>query len=130
MRFILICLQGALILRFAFYRMRTSGFKSRTHRADHFEKHRRRLSIPPGLLYEVLYERMADDFLSERLNGTSDEFTRRWNLDVVRFDRRRDVLACRTGGIVFVKSCYRPDPLVHGFPTNWDYYLSEKAKGI
>ena len=124
---IIVLMRGVTTLRFVFYRKRTLGFASRIHRADHFQRHRRRLGIPPGLLYEVIYEKMADVFIGNPLGPRSDEFSRRWNGDVVRYDKKADVFAIKTTRAV-IKTYYRPDPAVHGLPTNWDYYLSEKAK--
>lgn len=118
--------RALVMLRFVFYRKRTRGFQSRMQRADHFKKHRKRLGIPPGFVYEVLYERIADDFISSPLNSSSDEFTRQRNADLVRFDRVRDLLGIKNG-MAFIKSYYRPDPAIHKYPTNWDYYLREKA---
>lgn len=121
-----ILLRGVTLLRFLLYAKRSRGFKSRTHRADHFGKHRKRLDIPGGLLYEVIYERMADDFIESKLNKDSDEFARRRNGDVVRYDSRADLLGIK-GSQVFIKTYFRPDPAVHGFANNLAYYFSERA---
>lgn len=124
----MIILYWIVVLRFLLYPQRTKGFKTRLHRSDHFTKHRERLRLPGGWLYEVVYERMADDFVTRRIAGRNqDEFTRRWNGDVVRYDLNRNVLGIRDRAM-FIKTHYRLDPSVHGFPTNLDYYLSEKGK--
>jgi hypothetical protein len=47
--------------------------------------------------------------------------------DLVRYDEAADVFAILRKDR-FIKTCYRPDPLFHGEPTNLDYYLSEAAK--
>lgn len=80
-----------------------------------------------GIKTEEEYEEFADEFLGAARAVTTREFTRPWNGDVVRFDEYSDVF-----GILafdrFVKTCYRPDPLIHGEASNLDYYLEEEAK--
>ena len=105
----------------------TRGFKSRLHRADHFKKHRQRLRLPEGELYERIYERIADGFLGRPLNPTSQEFVRPWNNDLFRYDIKHDVVGLMDRNI-YIKTYFRPHPSEHGFATNRAYFDSERAK--
>jgi hypothetical protein len=99
----------------------TRGFRSVLHRSDHFSAHGQRL----GVLTEEEYEILADNFLGPLISSTTRQHKRSWNGDLVRYDEVADVFAVldRDG---FIKTCYRPDPQVHGAPTNLDYYLDEE----
>jgi len=101
----------------------TRGFISVLHRADHFQDHGARL----GITTEEEYETLADEFLRHPCPASARQFVRSRNGDLVRYDEAADVFAVlRKDG--FIKTCYRPDPLYHGFPTNLDYYLNEAEK--
>ena len=73
------------------------------------------------------YITLADGTFCTPLPSSTHEFIRPWNGDVVRYDEAKDVFAVvtRKGQI---KTCYRPEPGFHGWPTNLDYYLSERGK--
>src|SRR6266849_5751368 len=101
----------------------TRGFVSVLHRADHFQAHGAR----HGIMTEEEYETFADEFLQHPCPASALEFRRPWNGDLVRYDEAADVFAI-LGNNRFIKTCYRPDPLVHDEQTNLDYYLSEAAK--
>jgi pyocin large subunit-like protein len=100
----------------------TRGFRSTLHRSDHYTAHGARL----GVATESEYEALADAIFGPPDSSTR-QFIRPWNGDLVRYDEAREVFGImdRDG---FIKTCYRPDPLVHGEATNLDYYLSEEAK--
>jgi pyocin large subunit-like protein len=101
----------------------TRGFRSPLQRSDHFTSHGKRL----GAATEGEYEKLADQFLGMPMPGTARQFTRPWNGDLVRYDLGSEMFGIldRDG---FIKTCYRPDPSIHGEATNLDYYLAEKGK--
>ena len=80
-----------------------------------------------GMATERDYEEFADSFLTPVRGPDALQFIRPWNGDLGRYDVRKDVFAIRDKD-GFIKTCYRPDPLVHLHPTNLDYYLGEEAK--
>jgi filamentous hemagglutinin len=73
------------------------------------------------------YEALADEFLGTPPLLTAREFTRPWNGDLVRYDEASEVFAILDCD-GFIKTCYRPDPMIHGEPTNLAYYLAEEGK--
>lgn len=100
----------------------TRGFKSLLHRSDHFTAHGARL----GLSTEQEYEAFADALFGLPASAVR-QFVRSWNGESVRYDEKREVFAVLDRAR-FIKTCYNPDPLVHGFATNLEYYLDEEAK--
>lgn len=79
------------------------------------------------MMTEEEYETFADEFLRRPCPASAREFVRSGNGDLVRYDEVADVFAIlRKDG--FIKTCYRPDPMFHGEPTNLDYYLNQEAK--
>jgi pyocin large subunit-like protein len=100
----------------------TCGFKSLLHKADHFSAHGARL----GVSAEEDYETLADNFLGPAISATTRQHKRSWNGDLVRYDEVVDVFAVLDCD-GFIKTCYRPDPQVHGARTNLDYYLDEEG---
>jgi hypothetical protein len=100
----------------------TRGFRSLLHRADHFTAHGARL----GIATEQEYETLADSIFGPPFSALR-QFTRSWNADLVRYDEPREVFAILDRDR-FIKTCYRPDPLIHGEATNLDYYFGEEAK--
>lgn len=117
-----------MLLRFCLFRDRyTLGFKSPLHRADHFKRHRTRLQIPDGKLYERIYERIADRFLGLPKSSNAVEFSRPWNDDLFRYDKKRNVMGILDRN-TYIKTYFRPDPSKHGLATNMDYFNSERAK--
>jgi pyocin large subunit-like protein len=101
----------------------TRGFRSLLHREDHFKVHGARL----GIAAAEYYEEFADEFLGTPCPVTALQFIRPWNGDLVRYDESVDVFGILASDR-FIKTCYRPDPLVHGEASNLDYYLEEEAK--
>lgn len=101
----------------------TRGFRSALHRSDHFQVH----GVGLGLIGEDDYEAFADWFLRQPRPAGVEEFIRQRNGDLVRYDEAGNVFAILARDR-FIKTCYRPDPSVHGERTNLDYYLKEKAK--
>lgn len=73
---------------------------------------------------EEAYETFADEFLQHPCPSSAQQFVRSRNGDLVRYDQTADVFAILRKDR-FIKTCFRPDPLFHGQPTNLDYYLSE-----
>jgi pyocin large subunit-like protein len=100
----------------------TRGFKTLLHRSDHFTAHGARL----GVATEQSYEEFADAIFGLPPSSVL-EFRRPWNGELVRYDQVREVFAVRDSH-GFIKTCYNPEPLVHGCATNLDYYLEEEAK--
>jgi pyocin large subunit-like protein len=100
----------------------TRGFRSLLHRSDHFAAHGARL----GVTSEQEYETLADAIFGPPSPDVR-QFVRSWNNDLERYDESREVFAILDRDR-FIKTCYRPDPLIHGAATNLDYYLEEKAK--
>jgi len=72
------------------------------------------------------YETFSDEFLRRPCPAPARQFVRSWNGDLVRYDEAADVFAILRKDR-FIKTCFRPDPLIHGQPTKLDYYLSEAA---
>jgi len=77
-----------------------------------------------GIGDEEAYEAFADSFLGQPRRAGLLEFTRPWNGDLVRYDEVADVFAM-LGKDRFIKTCYRPDPSIHGEATNLEYFFSE-----
>ena len=100
----------------------TRGFRSLPERSDHFQAHGARL----GIFSEEEYADFADTFLRSPCPPLALEFVRTKNGDRVRYDEIEDVFAVVTKD-GFIKTCYRPDPVFHGEPSNLDYYLREEA---
>jgi hypothetical protein len=123
----MLAFRGIILLRFLLYAKRTGGFRSRIERADHFTKHRKRLRIPGGFVYEIIYERMADRFLGNPLDMNCEEFTRLRNGDKVRYDKKSDVFGIKDHAIR-IKTYFCPNPAVHLQGTNHAYYLFEKGR--
>jgi pyocin large subunit-like protein len=101
----------------------TRGFLSILARSDHYKRHGARL----GIATEEGYETFADSFLRNPCPTSARQFVRPGNGDLVRYDESADVFATlRQDG--FIRTCYCPDPRIHGEPTNLDYYLSQESK--
>src|SRR5271170_5175583 len=93
----------------------TRGFRSLLHRSDHFRAHRARL----GIATEQEYETLADSIFGPGPGSQVRQFKRSWNSDIVRYDELTDVFAILDQNR-FLKTCYCPDPMVHGEATNLD----------
>jgi hypothetical protein len=76
------------------------------------------------------YEQQASDFLTNQENQDILEFERVQGYragDAVRFNPETDEFGViRPDGTI--RTYYRPNPNLHGFPTNLDYFNSEKEK--
>jgi pyocin large subunit-like protein len=100
----------------------TRGFRTPLHRTDHFLNHGAAL----GLVDEQEYEEFADRFLQLVCPATALQFVRRRNGDLVRYDQVADVFGIKSRD-GYVRTCYTPDPIVHGCSSNMEYYLNEEA---
>ena len=76
------------------------------------------------------YERQPSDFLTNQENPDVLEFKRLRGYragDTVRFDPETDEFGVISADGI-IRTYYRPDPDLHGFATNLDYFNSEKEK--
>jgi hypothetical protein len=94
--------------------------------AKHFEDH----GSDFGAVTESEYADQAAQFLGDQDSPAIIEFVRTKGYrrgDTVRFNPNTDEF-----GVVSqdgrIRTYYRPDPELHGFPTNLDYFNSEKEK--
>ncbi|MBI3909532.1 MAG: hypothetical protein HY320_01195 [Armatimonadetes bacterium] len=100
----------------------TSGFDP-ARLADHFAKH----SGDFGAKTAAEYEAMADAFLGGPLPTDAIQATRVGGGDLVRYNpvtNEFGVLA--KSGVI--RSYFKPDPKVHGLPSNPDYFHAECKK--
>jgi filamentous hemagglutinin len=72
------------------------------------------------------YEALADAFLQNPCPVSAVQFVRS-NGDLVRYDQAADLFAILRKDR-FIKTFFRPDPAIHGEPTNLDYYFREEAE--
>ena len=97
-----------------------ASFADRERLADHYNRH----GADFGAKSEAEYQQMADNFLTGPRNSTTLEITRS-NGDVVRYDPASDAF-----GVVSsngsIRTYYVPDPGVHGYPTNLDYFNAQQ----
>jgi hypothetical protein len=97
-----------------------STFVDQVRLDDHFNRH----GADFGATSSAQYQRMADDFLTGPRNSSTLEITRT-NGDVVRYDPTTDAF-----GVVSsngsIRTYYVPDPNVHGYPTNLDYFNAQQ----
>jgi filamentous hemagglutinin len=95
------------------------GFASDAQRQDHFDRH----GSDFGAATPEEYERQADDFL----NGPrGDEVLEkvRPNGDIVRYNPTTDEFGVtRADGTI--RTYFKPDPAVHPYPTNLDYFNAQ-----
>jgi filamentous hemagglutinin len=85
---------------------------------SHWERHRGDF---PSLQNAKQYVEFAINFLN---HPPATALTRvRPNGDVVIYDPVSDIFGVRTSTGV-PRTLFKPDPAVHGFPTNLDYYLN------
>ncbi len=100
----------------------TEGFAP-DKRYDHFEIHLDEFDPPPQDEFD--YEEMADGFLGGTCDGIAvRECVRESNRDVLRYNVVTDEfgILCQCG--IIVTYCI-PNPRIHGYPTNMDYYIAE-----
>ncbi len=102
--------------------MRFVPFRFRNARklARHFSDHRADF----GATTEAEYEQMADEFLSNPLTADCYERIRAADNDTIRFTVITDEYAVLSYD-GFIRTYFKPDPLEHGLPTNYDYYLRD-----
>ena len=86
---------------------------------DHYTRH----GADFGAASAAHYEQMADAFLNGCC-GTGVLQKIRANGDIVRYDS-----ATQAFGVVkpdgTIRTYYKPDPAVHGYPTNLDYFNAQ-----
>lgn len=85
----------------------------------HFQDHGRRL----GVASEFEYELLAKKFLNRPAGGTLLTKVRP-NGEMVRFDTITEYFGVKTSG-GRIKTFYKPDPTIHGYRTNLDYFLAQ-----
>ena len=90
---------------------------------EHFQDHRFDFDGET----ESEYEDLAASFLSNQNNTDILELTRPANDDIVRFNPETDEFGILSsdGHIV---TYYKPDPRIHGYPTNLDYFYAQKGR--
>lgn len=92
-------------------------FKTSLKRTEHFNHH----GADFGAASITVYETQADAFLRRPLSATCFE-RRRADGDIVRFDSATDEFAVLSND-GFIRTYFKPDPVIHMQPTNYDYYL-------
>ena len=104
----------------------TARFSSEDLLDGHFEDH----GSDFGATTTSEYEQQASDFLTNQENPDILEFSRVRGYragDTVRFNPETDEF-----GVISpdgtIRTYYRPNPNLHGFATNLDYFNSEKEK--
>lgn len=85
--------------------------------SDHFSRHGARL----GAQSELEYELLAKVFLNRPAGGTVLTRTRA-NREVVRFDTVTEHFGVKAPNGT-IETLYKPDPAIHGYQTNLDYFL-------
>jgi hypothetical protein len=79
-----------------------------------------------GALTASEYENQASSFLSDLDNADVLQFTRKGG-DIVRFNPLTDEFGV-LGSDGTIHTYYRPNPQIHGKPTNLDYFYSQKER--
>jgi filamentous hemagglutinin len=67
------------------------------------------------------YEQSADMFLNSPLSATRVERIRQ-DGDIIRFDILTNEFAVKSPD-GYIRTYYKPNPAIHGQPSNYDYYL-------
>ncbi|MCZ4283167.1 hypothetical protein O4H49_20485, partial [Kiloniella laminariae] len=96
-----------------------SRFADQAKLDDHFNRH----GADFGTITKIEYQQAADNFLTGPKNSTTLELTRT-NGDVVRFDPATDAFGVISSNGA-IRTYYKPDPQVHGYPTNLDYFNAQ-----
>jgi filamentous hemagglutinin len=95
------------------------GFADPARPLDHYARH----GADFGATTAPRYEQMADAFLNGPC-GTGVLQKVRANGDVVRYDPATQAFGVvKTDGTI--RTYYKPDPAVHGYPTNLDYFNAQ-----
>jgi hypothetical protein len=89
-------------------------------RASHFSDH----GSDFGAKSPAEYEQQASTFLDGPKSANTLEKIRPQSGDAVRFDPATDEFGVLSRNSV-IKTYYRPDPAVHGYPTNLDYFNAQ-----
>ena len=79
-----------------------------------------------GALTASEYENQAASFLSDPDNADVLQFTRKGG-DIVRFNPSTDEFGV-LGSDGTIHTYYRPNPQIHGKPTNLDYFYSQNGR--
>ncbi|MEK7510081.1 MAG: peptidoglycan-binding protein [Patescibacteria group bacterium] len=87
--------------------------------SQHFKDHGARL----GVQSEVEYEWLGKMFMNRSAGGTLLTKTRA-NGDIIRFDTVTEHFGIKAAD-GRIKTFYKPDPAIHGYPTNYDYFLGQ-----
>ena len=94
--------------------------------AVHYRKH----GIEFGPISRTAYLQCARNFFKQKADGYwVQESTRgsSWGAfagDLVRFDITTEEFGV-VSHIEFIRTYYIPDPIIHLYPTNYDYFLSQ-----
>lgn len=72
------------------------------------------------------YEGLADAFLGGPLTPTALSCARRRG-DIVRYDPTTQEFGVLSSTGV-IRTYFKPDPAIHGYATNYDYFLAECAR--
>jgi hypothetical protein len=96
------------------------SFASSQLRASHFSDH----GSDFGAKSPAEYEQQASTFLDGPKSANTLEKIRPQSGDAVRFDPATDEFGVLSRNSV-IKTYYRPDPAVHGYPTNLDYFNAQ-----
>lgn len=86
---------------------------------DHFNRH----GADFGATSPTQYQQMADNFLTGPRGANTLERTRA-NGDVVRYDPTTDAFGVVSSNGT-VRTYYVPDPAIHGYATNLDYFNAQ-----
>ena len=95
-----------------------AAFANEAKVLDHFARH----GADFGANSAAEYESMASDFLTGDLNGLEGT---RLNGELVRFNPATDEFGVLKADGSTIKTYFKPDPAVHGYPTNLDYFNSQ-----
>jgi len=96
-----------------------TGFADNARLNDHFSRH----GSDFGATTLQIYEQQAIDFLSGAPDANELQL-QRTNGDYIRFNPTTDEFGIVTqNGII--RTYYIPDPAIHGYPTNLDYFLAQ-----
>lgn len=95
-------------------------FRSWRKLARHFSDH----GADFGAVSEADYEQKADVFLRKPITPNVHERVRVTDGDTIRYDSITEEY-CVLSFDGYIRTYYIPDPIVHGAPTNYDYYLRD-----
>lgn len=102
---------------------RTNGFATAFRLTGHFGDH----GADFGAVSAQHYELLADRFLVGCLKHHVLECFRASNGDKLRYNTKSEEFGILNRANT-IKTYYVPDPLIHGEPTNLDYFRRECAK--